>query len=667
MKETLNTQQTLAATFEGKHLLVLAGAGTGKTRTIIARARHLIESGVHPSRILILSFTRKSAAEIVERIGAQLSENQAEGLTGMTFHSWCMSVIKNNPHIFPQAGYTLLDEDDQQSCIKLLCGRDWKHRGVNDRNIKPEQILDVYSYMANARCSLSEAIRMKLYDNAPATLDVQDDNNVLKGVISMYIDYKRKRKYMDYDDILLTVSQYLSRHAGLRAAISGMYDHILIDEMQDTNPLQYELLKSFQDSCHLFCVGDDAQSIYGFRGADFSSIHRFTEVVPDSEVCRLTINYRSTQEILDLANWVLRSSPLRYDKELTAVRGRGRLPELRHWAEEWEEADDVAAECKKAFTAGGKHWRDNLVLSRTVYGMKKTEAAFLKHKIPYALYGGRGLMASRHVRDVVAPLRIVSNYLDEIAWSRYLQLWNNVGPVTAAEIIGKVINTTSLDDSLDTLQASVSQKHLRSEIVSTLTSIRTLQSQPSKAISEALRHMKARLKELYKEEWEWRSEDFPLLEEVAISTGSIAEFVAEYVLDPKLETARKKEAKADDAVRLSTIHSAKGLEADNVYLLNASVFSFPTQRALLNGEPAVEEDRRCLYVALTRARDRLVIYRDLHSIHVAGRDAGRYFLTDIPPGLCSSQVIARHYSGIGLGNGSDGPVEENIYSDFDLN
>lgn len=307
MKETLNTQQTLAATFEGKHLLVLAGAGTGKTRTIIARARHLIESGVHPSRILILSFTRKSAAEIVERIGAQLSENQAEGLTGMTFHSWCMSVIKNNPHIFPQAGYTLLDEDDQQSCIKLLCGRDWKHRGVNDRNIKPEQILDVYSYMANARCSLSEAIRMKLYDNAPATLDVQDDNNVLKGVISMYIDYKRKRKYMDYDDILLTVSQYLSRHAGLRAAISGMYDHILIDEMQDTNPLQYELLKSFQDNCHLFCVGDDAQSIYGFRGADFSSIHRFTDVVPDSEVCRLTINYRSTQEILNLANWVLRS------------------------------------------------------------------------------------------------------------------------------------------------------------------------------------------------------------------------------------------------------------------------------------------------------------------------------------------------------------------------
>lgn len=663
--ETLNPQQRQAVKFDGHNLLVLAGAGTGKTRTIIARAHHLIESGSDPRRILILSFTRKSAREIVERIAAQLPDSQADGLNGLTFHSWCMSVIKNHPQVFPQADYTLLDEDDQESCFRLICGKHWQYRDSRDKKVKPEQILQVYSYMVNARCSLSDAIRMKLYDNAPAEMDVERDVEVIKGVMAMYFEFKRSRRYMDYDDILLTVSKYLKRHPDLRSHITGLYDHILIDEMQDTNPLQYELLESFQEDCHLFCVGDDAQSIYAFRGADFKTVHRFKEIIPESEVQRLTLNYRSTQEILDLSNWLLEQSPLHYDKRLRAHRGPGQLPEIRHWATEWEEADDVAASILESNRDRGNPWREHLVLSRSNYGLKKVEASLLKLKIPYTVFGGRSIMATRHVRDLVAPMRIVANYLDEIAWSRYLQLWNNVGPVTAASIIGSVVETESFEDSVSVLMECALQKHLDTRMAETLLRIHKCQYNPAKAVDEAIATMSDRLKELYKDEWSWRKEDFPLLKEVASKSGTIGEFIAEFILDPKLETTSKEGTTSDDIVTLSTIHSAKGLEAKCVYLVNASVNSYPTQRAVMNGEEAVEEERRCLYVALTRAKDTLVIYRDIHSVHTPDTGCDRYFFNKLPASLYQSSSIASHWFGADP-SGFGKPIDEDIYSDFDL-
>lgn len=661
--DSLNEQQKYAATFNGKHLLVLAGAGTGKTRTIIARAKHLIQSGVNPKRILILSFTRKSAAEIVERISTELPSTKSEGLIGSTFHSWCMAIIQNNPDIFPQASYTLLDREDQESCFRLLCGRKWGHKNKNDEKVAPKSIVDIYSYMANAQCSLSYAIRMKMYNNAPATLNVDDDNEVLKGVIVMYLDYKRSRKYIDYDDILLIVSKYLKRNEELRKHIAGLYDHILVDEMQDTNPLQYELLSSFYEDCHLFCVGDDAQSIYAFRGADFNTIHKFSEIVAGAEVCKLTINYRSTQEILDLANWVIGNSPLNYDKKLIANRGSGEKPQILHWRDEWEEAENIALNLLDEFKIHGKKWGDNLVLSRSSWGMRKVEGSLIKHKIPYRIFGGSSLMQSRHIRDVVAPMRIVSNYLDEIAWSRYLQLWEGIGPVASAKIIGKVINEKNLDDCLFSLM----EMNLQKEIADTLVQISNLQFDPANAITEALGVMFGRLKQIYKDEWEWRKDDFPILSEVAKKTGSISEFVSEYILDPQLDLYAKEGGKVDDCVILSTIHSAKGLEADNVFIVNASSKSYPTPKAVLNGEDAIEEERRCLYVALTRSKNKLRIFRDMQSIHIANSDEQFYFLNEIPLELFDPKDISAHSYMRNNAMLQSTIVQDDIYSDFDLN
>lgn len=659
--EVLNEQQSYAASFNGKHLLVLAGAGTGKTHTIINRAKYLINSGVDPHRILILSFTRKSAREIVERIIRDF-DSKPDGLVGQTFHSWCYSIIHSYPNVFPEAEYSLFDDEDQDSCFKLLCGRKWKVKKSQDNQerITPNHIQSVYSYIINTKCSLADAIRMKIYDNAPSDLDVSADVKVIAGVITMYIAYKQERKYIDYDDILLVVCKYLKHNEGLRHIIAKSYEHILIDEMQDTNPLQYELLSSFYDDCHLFCVGDDAQSIYAFRGADFKTIHRFAEIVPEAETCKLTLNYRSTQEILDLSNWLLSQSPLKYDKELVAARGKGIKPQILEWGDEYDEAEDITQKMIDSISTLGKKWGDNLALSRTQWGLRKLEGLCIKKKIPYIILGGGKLLKMSHIRDVTSALRIVANYLDELAWVRYLQLWDGIGPVTSAKIIGEIVMEKNLLDSLTLLK----KMNLQKEISEILLSIVDLQSNPRESVEKVVDGMSERLSQIYADSWHWRKNDFEILAELAGGSPSVTSFISEYILDPQLEL-KKAGADPEDHVILSTIHSAKGLEADSVYVVNASAHSYPSTRAILNGENAIEEERRCLYVALTRAKNRLFIYRDNHVKHISNIDNNYYFLQDVPKELYDEGYIGiqRQLKEIEI---QSNPQKINLYSDFDF-
>lgn len=662
--ESLNSEQKHAVEFEGRHLLVLAGAGTGKTRTIIARASYLLRRGVNPRRIVILSFTRKSAREIVERIKASVNGPECQDLRGQTFHSWCMDIIKNNPDVFAYSDRTLLDEDDRESAFKFLCGKNFKDK--DNRRVSPSIIVEVYSYAINAQCKLSEAIRKKVYDNedyTPALQTTIEQNKPLyENIIRKYIAYKNEHRYMDYDDILNIVAKGLKQNKAARDYISSRYDYILVDEMQDSNPLQYELLKSFSDKCHLFCVGDDAQSIYGFRGADFDSVHNFTEMIPDSDTCKLTVNYRSTQEILDLSNWLLNQSPLNYDKDLKAERGKGEIPEIIHVDSDWREANDVTDKILDSVVSGGQKYGDNMVLSRSLYGLKKVEACCLEKKIPYVVYGGTGLMQSKHVRDVVAPMRIVANYHDEIAWMRFLMLWKGIGEVTASRVIGLVVVESTLADALEKLSGMGMQR----EITMTLSSIADIQSFPSDAIKKIYDIMEPRLKELYKNEWEWRKADFPILEEVALNTSGISEFIAEYVLDPKLETTVKEKGQDEDCCILSTIHSAKGLEASNCYIVNVSPSAYPTPRAISNGEEAIEEERRCLYVAMTRAKDRLFIYRTLKSVHTdSGESSDIYFLDGLPDSLVKMKTVGENVQFDDMWYTGE-RIENDLADDFDF-
>jgi len=404
----------------------------------------------------------------------------------------------------------------------------------------------------------------------------------------------------------------LKNNKEARDFISDQYDHILVDEMQDTNPLQWELLSSFQEKCCLFCVGDDAQSIYAFRGADFSNVHKFNERVPNSETYRLEDNYRSTQEILDFSNWLLKQSPLNYNKRLRAIRGSGEMPVIMNFENEWEEAEWVACDILDNFTKDGIGYENHLVLIRSSFAGRPIERSLLEKKIPYKVFGGVGLMASAHIRDVASALRIVANIYDEIAWMRYLTLWSKIGDQTATKLINELLDLSNIEDVLELLK----QKHLHdNELITTLSAIKNLVNKPADAIRIALSIMEVRLSVLYKENWERRRKpDFQILIKLAEKHGSIGEFITEYVLDPKLNESYLDNPDLKDTVTISTVHSAKGLESKVCYVINVSIGAYPNQMSIDEGQDAIEEERRVLYVALTRAKDELYVTRIINSI-----------------------------------------------------
>lgn len=633
---SLNQEQQRAVTFNGRHALVIAGAGTGKTRTIIHRAVYLLSQGVRPDKILILSFTRKSAREIVERINQFQDTGVSLNLSGQTFHSWCSHIIKNNPQVFEQHDYTLLDSEDVDSLFKLLFIQKYK----NNKSINQKlylKIQSVYSYMINTRKSLVDAIKIQECSNMNEQETenyIKQNENVFKEIMKDYIAYKKKNKLFDYDDLLYITANGLGQNEEARKFISSKYEHILIDEFQDTNPLQYQLLESFYDNCHLFCVGDDAQSIYAFRGADFKSMHNFTKIVPDSEKLYLNINYRSTQEILDISNWLLEQSPIDYNKHLKAKRGSGIKPAIEYMYDEYSEANAVTDKILSYFLNKNIEYSGHMVLSRTLSGLRQVEGACITKKIPYRIFGGSSLMKSRHIRDVVSVMRITANYKDSLAWHRYLQLWNKIGPVTAVNLAELMVNADNLGHALEILKT----KNLDKRICQVLETAYPYISSPAEMIDKIITIMDLRFAEIYKEEWlNWRRADFIVLEQIASSSTSVTEFITEYILDPALESSFLDTEKEKDCVTLSTIHSAKGLEADVCHLINVSPYSYPSKRAVKEGPESIEEERRCLYVALTRAKNELIIYGRYFTSAGSGMadytGTSYYFFNNLPENL----------------------------------
>ncbi len=633
---SLNEEQQKAVTFSEKHALVIAGAGTGKTRTIIHRAVYLLSQGVRPDKILILSFTRKSAREIVERIKQFQDAGSTLNLSGQTFHSWCSHIIKNNPQVFEQYDYTLLDSEDVESLFKLLFTQKYKNNKAVDQKLY-SKIQSVYSYMINTRKPLIEAVKIQECSNMSEDETekyIKDNEDVFKEIMRDYIAYKKKNKLFDYDDLLYITANGLAQNEEARKFISSKYEHILVDEFQDTNPLQYQLLESFYDNCHLFCVGDDAQSIYAFRGADFKSMHNFTKIVPNSSKLYLNTNYRSTQEILDISNWLLEQSSIDYNKHLKAYRGQGAKPVIEYVYDEYSEANSVTDKILLYFMNKNIDYSSHMVLSRTLSGLRQVDGACVMKKIPYKIYGGSSLMKSRHIRDVVSAMRIIANYKDGLAWHRYLQLWNKIGPATAVNLSDYMVNAENLEQALEILKT----KKIDKRVWEVLETAFPYSSSPSEMITKILTLMDLRFAEIYKEEWlNWRKQDFAVLEEIAASTTSVTEFITEYILDPALESSFLDADKPKECVILSTIHSAKGLEADVCHLLNVTPYSYPSKRAVKEGEENIEEERRCLYVALTRAKNELILYSRYFTTAGSGMTdytgQSHYFFNELPEEL----------------------------------
>ena len=312
------------------------------------------------------------------------------------------------------------------------------------------------------------------------------------------------------------------------------------------------------------------------------------------------------------------------------------MPLLIHVEDDWEEADLITDGILDRVAEGGRY-ADTMVLGRSVWSLSKVEGACLSKKIPYVKYGGTSLMQSAHVRDVASAMRIVANSYDEIAWIRFLQLWDGIGEIKASRIISRVITLATFAEMIACLQQFEGME-INAAIPATLAAVREYNDRPAQAMEAAVEAMQPMLEKKYREEWTSRASDFEVLREVARSSGSITEFITEYVLDPKAETTFKIGAKeTDDAVVLSTIHSAKGLEAEIVHILNLNTASYPSSRTILQGEEAIEEERRCLYVALTRAKNSLKLYRNIRSLHTQYTDAKQheqlYFLNNLPSQL----------------------------------
>lgn len=622
----LNPQQKQAATTTAQNCLVLAGAGCGKTKTIVARSAYLIDQGLPAQQIQILTFTRRAASEIVTRVEQHMGA-QAKGLRASTFHTFCMYLLRRNPRAFGLTQFSIIDRDDQLLMFRLL-------RGKDKDNVLPKaaELCDLYSYARNTKTKLSDA----LLEQLPQAVEYKAQ---IAELMQAYEQRKQERNFLDYDDILSIVAVHLQNSAELVQWVTGFCSALLVDEMQDTNPLQWALLQPLVGKVKLFCVGDDAQSIYGFRGADFENIHHFKERVPDAQVLTLEMNYRSTQGILDLSNWLLAQSPIEYGKHLQAYRGKGLKPQLHILSNEFEEANWIIQDLNRRHMQGAA-WAEHMVLLRSGFSGRYLEGALIAANIPYRFIGGVKLLESAHVKDVLSLLRVSVNPQDDLAWMRFLTLWDGVGDVGASKLAQELIQLPDIEARCQRLER---HGKVPQQAILILMQLDVLQQHVEACIGLALDALNEQLENNYKtKDWTRRVKDFDLVKQLARKHSSLGEFLEEYVLDP-ISVSEIDKTPDQDLVTLITIHSAKGAEQKVCYVPHVSPTQYPHARAQGDFDD-VEEERRVLYVALTRAENELILTKQNLNLWAhdqydeLGRKIESYFLNDLPQHLVDTQI-----------------------------
>jgi len=638
--DELNPQQKQAATTTAQNCLVLAGAGCGKTKTIVARAAYLIDQGLAAQQIQILTFTRRSASEIVTRVEQHMGV-QAKGLRASTFHTFCMYLLRRNPRAFGLSQFSIIDRDDQLLMFRLL-------RGKDKGNVLPKaaELCDLYSYARNTKTKLSDA----LVEQLPQAVEYKAQ---IAELMKAYEQRKQERNFLDYDDILSIVAVHLQSSPELVKWVTGFCSALLVDEMQDTNPLQWALLQPLVGKVKLFCVGDDAQSIYGFRGADFENIHHFKERVPDADVLTLEMNYRSTQGILDLSNWLLEQSQIEYDKHLQAYRGKGLKPQLHILSNEFEEANWIIQDLSRRHMQGAA-WAEHMVLLRSGFSGRYLEGALIAANIPYRFVGGVKLLKSAHVKDVLSLLRVSVNPQDDLAWMRFLTLWDGVGDVGASKLAQELIQLPDIEARCQRLER---HGKVPQQTILILMQLDVLQQHVEACIGLALDALNEQLENNYKtKDWSRRVKDFDLVKQLARKHSALGEFLEEYVLDP-ISISEIDKTPDQDLVTLITIHSAKGAEQKVCYIPHVSPNQYPHARAQGDFDD-VEEERRVLYVALTRAEDELILTKQNLNLwsqdqyDELGRKIESYFLNDLPQHLVDVQIHRDIPRGYGQSNRS---------------
>ena len=596
---TLNDAQREAVMAPGGAHLVIAGAGTGKTRTLVHRVAWLLEHGAAAEGIVLLTFTRRAAREMLDRVAALVGP-RAHGVRGGTFHGFAMTTLRRHAPVlgYPRA-FTILDRADAESLMGL-CRAELGLAGRDRRFPKKGTLLTLASKAINTGRDLATL----LAEDAPQHAgDVED----IGRCVARYHDRKRAQGVMDFDDLLVHLAALLRDHPDVRAAVSGAARHVLVDEYQDVNRLQAEIA-AFLSVVHgnLMVVGDEAQSIYAFRGAAVRHILDFPQVFEGARRTVLVENYRSSQPVLDLANAVLRSSAETYDKRLVAVAPDGPRPWLVDVADEHEQADAVVRAILGLREQGFDLTRQ-AVLFRSSHHANRLEVALAEADIPFRKFGGMRFVEAAHVKDVVALLRLLVNPRDVIAWLRVLPWLPGVGARTAQRWAERLIG-------MDTPAIASAEHHGKAwhadvvDLARFLDGAEALRADPQAAVEAALTFYVPRLRDLYDDAAK-RVKDLQTLPLLAERAPDLETMLAELALDPVEERQEPGASDAEDEIlTLSTVHSAKGLEWDAVHVLQLGDGAFPSGFAL-GSDAEMEEERRLFYVAVTRARRRLLLWR----------------------------------------------------------
>jgi len=603
----LNPEQLAVVKNGDGACVVLAGAGSGKTRTIVYRVAWLLEHGIAPDRVLLLTFTNKAAGEMMTRIGELLGTALpfgSGGVWGGTFHSIANRILRSfADRIGFTASFSILDDEDSRDLMKATM-RELGFTPDGKRFPSPAVVRDLLSYKVNAMKSLEEAVAKKHPKFEPFISDLQ-------RIADAYDEKKRRSNAMDFDDLLVRLHRLLAEDAGARERVAGRWSHVLVDEYQDTNPLQASLVNYMTGpSKNLLVVGDDAQSIYSFRAADVRNILDFPKHHPDARIFKLETNYRSTPEILDLANDVISRNLDQFPKELKSVKKPADKPQVAPAPSSFQEADFVVGKIRELLDDGVRP-EEIAVLFRATFHSQTVEFELMKRGIPYDYRGGVKFFDRAHVKDAISFLRIKDNFTDEAAWLRILTLQQGVGEVMASRIFSLLRATGSLagavlapvEQSLGARAAKgwADLRPILEKMVET--------EKPCELVRIVLKSAYADYLENEYPNWRERLEDVEQLANFSEEYDACSELLADITLDSSVAEKpanRGRQRDARDKIVLSTIHQAKGLEWQAVFVIHLTNSGFPNRKAAME-EGGLEEERRLFYVAVTRAKHHLYL------------------------------------------------------------
>ena len=595
-RERLNPEQYRAVTHLTGPVLVIAGAGSGKTRTLVYRVARLIMEGIVPESILLLTFTRKAAASMLRRAAA-ITGPECSQVEGGTFHSFAHRMLRSYAHL---AGYsrnfTIMDAVDTRDLL-LLLAKEMELAGPGKRFPRKATISAIISKTENSSHTINEIIE-RYYPH------LSKYREGLSMVHEAYQNYKRAHGLMDYDDLLLRWRDILLENDNVREIMGQRFQFIMVDEYQDTNPAQAEIVRLMATGHdNVMVVGDDSQSIYSFRGATINNILDFPSLFQGTTIIKLEKNYRSTQPNLDCTNAIIANAKQKFTKHLSAQRTGGTPPTVYQAKDENDQAAFVAANIDNLIR-NGTDPHDIAVLFRAGFHSFSLETELNARGIIFEKRGGLRLVDAAHIKDMLSVLRIAMNPLDRLSVNRALLLLEHIGPKTAEKIFAELVKSPVPHELLSQFKSRARWADKVRELGEVILEIKSLlqNDKVNQILEIAERWYRPYLQVHYADDYPRRQQDIGQLKSVAAKYASIEEMMADFALDPPEPRHGEKTQKR--RIVLSTIHSAKGLEWKAVYIISMAEGRFPSPAAL-NSADDIEEERRLFYVAATRAKDLL--------------------------------------------------------------